>query len=75
MKGLSPPPVGRQYIRDSCVKSHEWRCHSPYRTDVHTEDSDKPEKKLKFFYLLPDFQKRISELKAVKYSSFVSCLP
>ena len=45
MKGLSPPPVGRQYIRDSCVKSHEWRCHSPYRTDVHTEDSNKPEKK------------------------------
>ena len=75
MKGLSPPPVGRQYIRDSCVKSHEWRCHSPYRTDVHTEDSDKPEKKLKLFYWLPDFQKRISELKAVKYSSFVSCLP
>ena len=74
MRGLSPPPVGRQYIRDSCVKSHEWRCHSPYRTDVHTEDSDKPEKKLKLFYL-PDFQKRISELKAVKYSSFVSCLP
>ena len=67
MKGLSPPPVGRQYIRDSCVKSHEWRCHSPYRTDVHTEDTNKPERKMtKLFFLLPDFQKRISELNALK---------
>ena len=67
MKGLSLPPVGRKYIRDSCVKSHEWRCHSPYRTDVHTEDSNKPERKMtKLFYLLPDFQKRISELNALK---------
>ena len=33
MKGLSPPPVGRQYIRDSCVKSHELN----EDVTVHTE--------------------------------------